>query len=85
MVTKETARLVRVLLPDTSTTMISARPGLTIRNAVNKLFERRNVKVVAFDVYDDATDKVCLSMFRYNIHFNTLIHYGQSNHRLITN
>ena len=40
----------RALLPDGSTTVIFARPGPTIYNALSKLCERRNMLLQSMDV-----------------------------------
>ena len=54
----EDQKFLRVALPDGSTTMIYAKPNTTVRAAIAKLCERRNLDINMVDVYSQRTSKV---------------------------
>jgi len=51
-------KFVRVALPDGSTTVIYAKPSTTLRAAIAKLCERRNLDTNMVDVYSHLNHKV---------------------------
>ncbi|XP_066278149.1 regulator of G-protein signaling 12-like isoform X1 [Branchiostoma lanceolatum] len=54
---RQSYKFCRVLLPDGSSTVIYAKPGQTIRSALSKLCERRQLPMAAVEVYHLADDK----------------------------
>ena len=51
-------KFIRVVLPDESTTVFYAKPSTTLRAAIAKLCERRNLDLDLIDVYNHNTGKV---------------------------
>ena len=51
-------KFIRVVLPDESTTVFYAKPSTTLRAAIAKLCERRNLDLDLIDVYNHSTGKV---------------------------
>ena len=55
----------RVVMPDTSTTVVCTRAGHNIRSVLGKLCDKRNLSIASVDVFLLGSDKVNIG--RYNI------------------
>ena len=58
METRAAVKFCRVVMPDTSTTVVCTRPGHNIRNVLGKLCDKRNLSIASVDVFLLGSDKV---------------------------
>lgn len=55
---KENYKLCRVIMPDGATTVIYAKPGVTIRESLKPLCDKRGMSVGSIDVLQVGSEKV---------------------------
>ncbi len=62
LTSKESHKFCRVILPDNSTMVIPAKYGTNVRNALQKVCDRRHISLAAVDIFQVGSEKVDYSI-----------------------